>query len=565
MSNIRTNSRQLTIGLLHLGLIGASGYGAFWLRFGGDIPYAYAALWWAQVPWLLGIQGTTFLSLGLYDSLWRYTGIWDICTIAFGVGLSTALVGAELAVNGLLATYPRSALVIDALLLGIAMVAIRIAPRVYTELSSAWRGRRVLIVGAGEAGAAIVREMKKTGDYRPVGFIDDDEAKHGRWIHGVQVLGGRHDLARILTETRAEEALVSIPRADPATVRRLVSAFEPFKIPIRTLPYLREAFDGRLSTDRIRNLSIEDLLPRAPVSLKTTGHDVLRQSIEGRSVLVTGAGGSIGSELCRQIAAFNPSSLVLFERDQNSLFALVNTLAEMGVSSIVRPVVGDVTDQQRVEAVLNEYRPELIFHAAAHKHVPLMEANPCEAVKNNVRGTRIMAEAAARHDVERFVLVSSDKAVNPTSVMGATKRSGGDDRAGSGHRSDTRFLVVRFGNVLGSNGSVVPTFLRQIKAGGPVTVTHPEVRRYFMTIPEAVQLVLHASSCEESRGVYVLDMGEPIICWISPATRSGCAGSCRTRKSPSRSSASARAKSSPKTSSSRTKSSSGRMRTASGA
>ncbi len=504
-----SNVRRALIAVLHLGLIAASNYGAFLIRFDGHVGPSYTALCLSQLPWLLLIRGATFLPLKLYESLWRYTGIWDVCAVGIGVFLSTLLFAVELWAGGLAGTYPRSVLVVDALLLGVAVIVVRIAPRAWAELTGTWRGRRVLVIGAGDAGAAIVREMKKTGKYRPIGLVDDDERLQGTRIHGVRVLGGLQEVGRILAETAPEEALLAVPRADPATVRRFVSAFEQFKIPIRTLPYLRESFDGRFGTSEIRNLSVNDLLPRAPVGIDASSDEALPGFIKGRRVLVTGAGGSIGSELCRQIAALEPASLVLFERYENSLFTLVNTLADAGAKSFVHPVVGDVGDQLRVDGVLAEYAPEIIFHAAAHKHVPLMELNPCEAIKNNVRGTRIVAEAAVAHGVERFVLVSSDKAVYPASVMGASKRVAEMLVQDLAARSGTLFLAVRFGNVLGSNGSVVLTFLEQIKAGGPVTVTHPEVRRYFMLIEEAVQLVLHAAR-ENCGGVYVLEMGEPI-------------------------------------------------------
>ena len=307
---------------------------------------------------------------------------------------------------------------------------------------------------------------------------------------------------------RPDEVLVTIPRAEPSTYRAVVRALEPFEVPIKTLPHLREILDGNVSTSLIRDLSLEDLLRRTPVGLS---QEPLLELIGGRTILVTGAGGSIGAELCRQIAALNPSGLILYERHENSLYSVLNDLTNHGAfTGALHPVIGDVTDRSRFRSVLQQHRPEIVFHAAAHKHVPLMEENICEAVKNNVLGTRVALEESEECGVERFILISSDKAVNPVSVMGVTKRVA-ELMLQSRASGDCRTLVtVRFGNVLGSNGSVIPLFVEQLKHGGPLTVTHPDVRRYFMLIPEAVQLVLHAAAAGEPNSIYVLDMGEPV-------------------------------------------------------
>ena len=298
--------------------------------------------------------------------------------------------------------------------------------------------------------------------------------------------------------------LIAIPSANAAAIRSLVQHLEAFKLPITTLPDLKEMVNGRVAVKQIRPLAIEDLLPRSPISLNV---EDVRQLVRGKRVLVTGAGGSIGSELCRQIAALAPASLVLFERYENSLYAVTNDLADRLERVPICAAIGDVTDANRVESVFSEHRPQLVFHAAAHKHLPLMEANPCEAVKNNVVGTRTVADAARRHGVECFVLISTDKAANPSSVMGASKRVAELIVQAISAQSQTRFVTVRFGNVLGSNGSVIPRMLEQIRAGGPVTVTHPEIRRYFMLIPEAVELVLQAAVLARNRETFVLDMG----------------------------------------------------------
>jgi len=317
----------------------------------------------------------------------------------------------------------------------------------------------------------------------------------------------RVELPHIMATQEPHEVLVALPSAPPATLRGVVEALQPFKVSITTLPNLRDIMDGKATVTEIRNLAVEDLLERDPVGLDP---ESVRHMIAGKRILVTGAGGSIGSELCRQIAALHPSALCLYERYENNLYAISNDLINRDSTLSLHCIIGDVTDALRVDAVLAEHRPEIVFHAAAHKHVPLMECNPCEAVKNNVGGTRIVAEAAARFGTERFILISTDKAVNPSSVMGATKRVAELLVQSLAQSSQTRFVVVRFGNVLGSNGSVVPLFLEQIKAGGPVTVTHPDVQRYFMLIPEAVHLVLHAAALGQKGAVYVLDMGEQI-------------------------------------------------------
>ena len=290
-------------------------------------------------------------------------------------------------------------------------------------------------------------------------------------------------------------------------IRKVVKALESYKVPIKTLPNLRDVLGGQVEVSQIRNLAIEDLLERTPVGLDLAP---IRKLVEGKRVLVTGAGGSIGSELCRQIASFQPASLILYERYENGLYAIAGELAARQFCCPTHACIGDVTDVIRVNAVMAEHRPEIIFHAAAHKHVPLMETNPCETVKNNIIGTRIMAAAAKRYETERFILISTDKAVNPSSVMGASKRVAEFLVQGMKHSSKCLYSAVRFGNVLGSNGSVVPRFLDQIKAGGPVTVTHPEMRRYFMLIPEAVQLVLHAGALAKGGEIFVLEMGEQI-------------------------------------------------------
>jgi FlaA1/EpsC-like NDP-sugar epimerase len=482
---------------------------AFALRFDDAAPVWAFDAFWRMLPWLLAARAGAFVGFKLYDGLWRYTSLYDLRAIVSAIATSSVLFYALIRSPFGPPSYPRSIVVIDALLLGVLLVGSRLARRLYAEFPTGRHGRRVLIFGAGNAGELIVRNMKTNPEYgyQPIGFIDDDPAKVGRRIHGVRVLGSRQDLAEILQQHKANEVLVAIPGADPATIRAIVRSVEPHKIPIKTLPNLRDLIDGQVKLGDIRRLKVEDLLSRPPVGLDPAP---VKSLIKGRRVMVTGAGGSIGSELCRQILQFKPASLVMFERYENSLHAVRLELEEGYKGAGLHCVIGDVSDRACVTAAMQKHRPELVFHAAAHKHVPLMEENPCEAIKNNVRGTRRLAEEAERHGVDRFIFISTDKAVNPTSVMGASKRLAELTLQAQASGSGTTFSIVRFGNVLGSNGSVVPRFLDQIRSGGPVTVTHPEMRRFFMLIPEAVQLVLHAAAQAEGGATYVLEMGEQV-------------------------------------------------------
>ena len=484
---------------------------AFQLRFDGNIPQEFQWVFLKTLPMLLVVRGLAFVVFGIDGGLWRYAGIWDLWRIVLAVFSSSLVL--YISVYGPLtpAVYPRSVVIIDALVLICLLGGLRLVWRMLPSLAHVTqinRGRRVLIIGAGDAGDMIVREMRKGGVYLPVGFVDDDPSKIGRNIHGVKVLGTKADIPAIVAATKPVEALVAIPSAPPAVIRSFVHLLEGFKIPITTVPSLSELVNGHVGVKEIRPMAIEDLLPRNQVALNTAG---VRRLIAGKRVLVTGAGGSIGSELCRQIATFGPSDLVLFERYENSLYTIVNDLTDRPIVPKVHAVIGDVTDVARVHEVFGQHRPHIVFHAAAHKHVPLMEANPSEAVKNNVVGTQTVAEAARRFCAERFVLISTDKAVNPTSVMGATKRVAECIvQTIAADPGDTRFVAVRFGNVLGSNGSVIPRMMDQIRAGGPVTVTHPDIRRFFMLIPEAVQLVLQAAVLVKEHAIFVLEMGEQV-------------------------------------------------------
>lgn len=493
--------------VVHGLLVAAAAYSAIWLRFDGAPPASVLATCTKVVPWLLLIRGLMFASFGLYGGLWRYTGIWDLTQIVAAVVASSVAAYTPLYTTIDPAYLPRSIIVIDSLLLISFVGGLRLIWRITDGAALSTTGRPVLIIGAGHAGEMIVREMRRGGLYNPVAFIDDNPLKVGRTIHGVTVKGTCDDLARVIGEAQPREVLVAIPSAKPAAIRAILQRLEPFKLPITTLPGLKDLVNAQVGVKQIRPLKIEDLLPRSPVTLNVVQ---VQQMVRGKRVLVTGAGGSIGSELCRHLAQLDPAQLVLLDRYENGLHAVMNELHDRRAGMPVIAAIGDVTDAKRIEDVFRTHAPHLVFHAAAHKHVPLMEGNPCEAVKNNVAGTLTVVDAARRHAVERFVLISTDKAVNPSSVMGATKRVAELIVQARSLDSATRFVTVRFGNVLGSNGSVIPRMVEQIRAGGPVTVTHPEIRRYFMLIPEAVELVLQAAVLGRGCETFVLDMGEQL-------------------------------------------------------
>jgi FlaA1/EpsC-like NDP-sugar epimerase/lipopolysaccharide/colanic/teichoic acid biosynthesis glycosyltransferase len=501
--------RRSLIVTLDIGLIILANYLAFWLRFDGFVPVDQWDLFLRMLPWLVVIRGAAFFLFRLNEGLWRYTSVWDLQNIGSGVLLSTLVFYGCVHWGMGVMDYPRSIFIIDSLLLIGFITGVRLPSRLLREKVIYRRNKKVLIIGAGDSGERIVREMKTHGSFRygPVGFIDDEPSLLGQRIHGVQVLGSRKDLPRMLAEVKPEEVVLALPRANPALIRDIIAALEPFNVSIKTLPNLADFSTEKSAVSQIRSVAVADLLPRAPVDFNAEG---VRAMVRGKRVLITGAGGSIGSELARQLAALRPEALILYERHENSLYSIAKELDDQGYSTFMHAVIGDVTDTHRIASIMDKYRPSILFHAAAHKHVPLVELNPAEALKNNCMGTRITAEAADRYKVERFVLISTDKAVNPSSVMGATKRVAELIVQDMARWSATRFLTVRFGNVLGSNGSVLLRFQEQIQAGGPVTVTHPAVQRYFMLIPEAVHLVLQAASLGEPGAIYVLDMGEQI-------------------------------------------------------
>lgn len=447
---------------------------------------------------------------------WKASGTKDLLHLFKALFFYGLLLGSIMFLMTPVLAVPRSVPVIHGLIALLALGGVRFAARLRSEKVSPARSRqvrpkRVLIVGAGEAGVMIAREMMRHPEAGlfPVGLLDDDPSKRRSFFLGLPVLGAIDDLPDVVPEKEVEEVLISIPSAEGALVRRIVALAIQADVPYRIVPGVYEVLSGAVSISHIREVDVADLLGREPVTLDTAA---ITRFLKGKKVLVTGAGGSIGSEIVRQVCGFAPARVVLLGRGENSLFEAENLVMTDFPDIPYDTVVADVRDRDKIGKVFESFRPQVIFHAAAHKHVPMMEKNPDQAVLNNIGGTRVMTELALEYGVERFVNISTDKAVNPTSVMGATKRIAEMvvRDAASRVKDGQSFVSVRFGNVLGSRGSVIPLFREQIRRGGPVTVTHPEMRRYFMTIPEAAQLVLQAAAMDSNGTVYVLDMGKPI-------------------------------------------------------
>ena len=499
--------------LLHAAIFIFAYVGAYFVRFDLSIPPEYLGMIRQTLPEVVASKGLAFLAFGLFQGWWRYVSLRDVLPIAGGVTLGSLIFWG---IDVLLMTHisvPRSIYAIDWGLTLLMVLGVRYVIRFGRETigrRSIDGGKRVLVVGAGAAGQMIAREIAENVSLgmEQVGFVDDDREKIGTRIHGVKVLGGHGRIPDICAKHDVDEIIIAIPSAPPSVVRNLVDHCRGVSATFRILPGIGDLIDGKVSVRALRNVDLEDLLGRDPVALDA---DLLERHITGRTVMVTGAAGSIGSELCRQIARLLPVRLILFEIAESPLFFLEMEMREKFPAVGLVPVIGDVRDRGRVEEIVRAHRPAIIFHAAAYKHVPMMEIHPVEAVKTNVLGTRIVAEASAKFGVERFVLVSTDKAVRPTNVMGATKRLAELVIHNVANRQGrTVFVAVRFGNVLGSVGSVIPIFRRQLATTGKLTVTHPEASRYFMLIPEAAGLILQAGAMGEGGEVFVLDMGKPV-------------------------------------------------------
>ena len=499
---------------------------AFMLRFDWVVPTHETDRWPITLPVVVALQYAALAAFAVPRFAWRYVGLREVTQIFYALAVATALlivlrVAAPYAIRvapaARFALIPMGVILIDFMLATCSVAGVRMLRRVAAERAGkivhrnrgAESGVPTLLVGAGSAGVLVAREIVSRPDLgiEPVGFVDDDVTKIGTVVHGLPVLGPSADLRAICEATGAAQALITIAGGPGKTIRKIVMLCEEADIPVKIIPGIHEIVGGRVNLSSVRNVAIDDLLRRDPVSLD---EQAISAAVRGRVVLVTGAGGSIGAELCRQVCQFQPERLVLVERAENNLFQIHRELSERCPGVLVVPVIADVCDTARMTAVFKEHGPAMVFHAAAHKHVPMMEWNPGEAIKNNVLGTRKLAELADRFGVSEFVMISTDKAVNPTSIMGASKRVAEIYIQALSQRSRTRFLTVRFGNVLGSAGSVVPIFQEQIARGGPVTVTHPEMKRYFMTIPEASQLVLQAATMGKGGEIFILDMGEPV-------------------------------------------------------
>ena len=514
---IRNGFRNRHLLLLDLAFVPLATLLAFTLRFEGwDWPAQYRSIAFWFLACALPCKMLLLYGFGLYRRLWRFASISELEVIVAATassGLLSLVLGALLlpGIGVIALRVPLGVLANDALLTGVLVALPRLIVRSleWHRAGGGGSAHRVLIAGAGQAGGFLVKQLKSHGEIGliPVGFVDDDRAKQGHTLHGLPVLGRLADTARVCREHAIGEILIAMPTAPGTVVRELVRAASDAGVRTRTLPGLSDILSGRFDPFALRQVEIHDLLRREPVKID------LRQ-VQGlvteRVVLVTGAGGSIGSELCRQACALEPARLVLLGHGENSIFGIQQELRERFPQIPLESIIADVKDAGRLGAVFDRFGPFTVFHAAAHKHVPLMEENVAEAILNNVLGTRNVVTAAANAGTSHLVLISTDKAVRPTSVMGATKRVAEQIVQSFAEDRGRNFAAVRFGNVLGSRGSVVPTFLKQIASGGPVTVTHPEMRRYFMTIPEAVQLVLQAGALGKGGEVFVLDMGEPV-------------------------------------------------------
>ncbi|NLN69318.1 MAG: polysaccharide biosynthesis protein [Chloroflexi bacterium] len=481
--------------------------------------YQYSLLWMLGSAML--IKPLVYYFFGIYRHVWRYASTRELALIFSAVTTASMILSAVMI--GLRAAntffgFPRSTLVIDWLfsmgLIGGVRFIFRImaerGPSTAGRLSIPGLGRKwVLVIGAGDAGAMVVKEMLKNPqlNMKPIGFLDDDLSKQDSKIHGIPVLAPLDDIDQVLTKHHVDEVVVAIPSASGRVVRKVTEVCRRRNIAFRPMPGIYELLGGAVSVSRLRDVDIFDLLRREPVTIVT---ETLGEGLTDRVVMVTGAGGSIGQELCRQIAQINPRRLLIFGHGENSIFSALMDLKERFPSLEIVPLIADVRDKPRLETIFNRWKPEVVFHTAAHKHVPLMETNIEEAVTNNIIGTQNIVNCALVHNVQRLVMISTDKAIRPISVMGATKRIAEMLILNAAHEYQRAFTVVRFGNVLGSRGSVVPRFKRQIAAGGPVTVTHPDMKRYFMTIPEAVHLVLQASAMSTGGESYILDMGQPV-------------------------------------------------------
>lgn len=515
------NVRNRYILLGDIFFIVVSVFGSFVLRFElGPLFYDYLPF----AYWMIGvgiiIKPTVYYFFGLYRRLWLYASIQEMLLIAAAVTFASAvlaLVMLALYSLNVVDGYVRSVFVIDWLLSLFAVGGLRFSLRLIAEkrqnslngAAGATRAKRVLIVGAGDAGAMVVKELQKNPQLNliPVGFLDDNPTKQKQQIHGVPIVGTIADMTRVLDRLHVNEVIIAIPSAPGRVVRTVADVSRLKGVPFRTMPGIYELLGGKVSVSRLREVDITDLLRRQPTRIRD---EKLGDILSGKTVLVTGAGGSIGRELCRQIARWEPSELIMVGHGENSIFEALLELKEAFPTLIIQPIIADMRDRERLNNIFEKYKPQVVYHAAAHKHVSLMELNIEEAVTNNILGTKNLVDISVEHNVDRLVMISTDKAIRPVNIMGATKRIAEMIVLEAGRRVGKAYSVVRFGNVLGSRGSVVPIFNRQIARGGPVTITHPDMKRYFMTIPEAVYLVLQAGGMGQGGETFVLNMGQQV-------------------------------------------------------
>jgi FlaA1/EpsC-like NDP-sugar epimerase len=509
---VRFKFRSRTTIFIHdLAMVAVAWFGAYWLRFNLDvIPDRFQQDIEKDILYVVAIQGVVFWFLGLYRGVWRFSSMPDLIRITKAVLLGIGLIALSFFLYNRLDGVPRAVLPLYGFLLLLLLSVPRFFYRYWKENILMERaGKRALIIGAGSAGEMLARDLlgEVNSGYVPVAFVDDDRHKRKREVRGIRVVGEIERLPAFVKKLDIEVVLIAIPSATDSQMRRIIEICELCEVPFQTLPSVKDVLSGRISRGNLRDVSIEDILGREPIHLDWR---LIAENLNGKSIMVTGGGGSIGSELCKQLTRVNPARLVIFDQSEFNLYKIDAELKALHPEVKLKAVLGDVADRLSVRRAIQELKPDVIFHAAAYKHVPLLENQIREAVHNNVIGTKTVAEEAMMAGIERFVLISTDKAVNPTNVMGATKRAAEILCQNLNSRDGTRFMTVRFGNVLDSAGSVVPLFRAQIKAGGPVTVTHPDITRYFMTIPEACQLIMQAEVAGKGGEVFVLDMGEPI-------------------------------------------------------
>jgi FlaA1/EpsC-like NDP-sugar epimerase len=485
---------------------------AYLLRFNFMIPSEHLPQMLQTIPWVVLLQSVVFVSIGLYRGVWRFASVSDLKRILFAVGLAAVFVAALLFMLSSAIVVPRSVLILDPILLILMMGGSRFAYRAWKEHKlygmTLAQGNPVLVLGAGEAAIALVKDLARSKHWRVVGMLDDDKTMIGREIFGVKVLGAIAKLGDLSERFEVQHVIVAMPSAHHQKRRQAIEIANNLDLVVLTVPAIDDLMSGKVSISQIRKVDVEDLLGRDVVKLDNSG---LQKLIESQTVFVSGAGGSIGSELCRQIIKYKPNALICLDISEFALYQLEQELSALELPTILVYKTCDVKNRIRIEHILAQYNPAVVFHAAAYKHVPMMEnGNVWEALSNNVIGTHTLASACKAVGVKKFVLISTDKAVNPTNVMGASKRLAEMVCQGLQDMLGTRFVVVRFGNVLGSSGSVIPKFREQIANGGPVTITHPEITRYFMSIPEAAQLVMQAGLMGNGGEIFVLDMGVPV-------------------------------------------------------